>query len=166
MRHLLSGIVTLSLLTTAGCANLGTPVGAGIQGGLFNWATYGTSGPKPGGSLVGKACARSFLSIFSGGDASVEKAASNAGINIINSVDREVFSIYVIYGHVCVIVHGEKGSVPQGGVTGFTDTVIFKNGRKLTGVKATITQSGEIVITKPDGTTETVRKNQVSRIQK
>lgn len=60
-----------------------------------------------GSSKVGTAEAKSYLGIVALGDASIQAAASEAGISRIHHVDYQSKSILGIYSVYTVIVYGE-----------------------------------------------------------
>jgi hypothetical protein len=58
------------------------------------------------GAKIGTSCASSILGLVAQGDASIDAAASSAGITEIRSVDDAAYSVLGIYGTYCVTVHG------------------------------------------------------------
>ncbi len=66
-----------------------------------NLATPNATGPR-----VGEACATSYLSLVAVGDASIEAARRNGGINQVSSVD-ERYQNYFIFQKTCTIVRGK-----------------------------------------------------------
>lgn len=60
-----------------------------------------------GASKRGEACASSILGWIGTGEASIQKAASSAGISKIAYVDSSSFGVLGIYAEYCAIVYGE-----------------------------------------------------------
>ncbi|MCX7811020.1 MAG: TRL-like family protein [Leptospiraceae bacterium] len=94
---------TLSMLLFA--LNCATP-GFGPNGGLFTSAKIGTYGTGKPASKTGEACASSILGLVAIGDASVEAAKSQGGINDVSYVDYQTFSILGLYAKLCTVVRG------------------------------------------------------------
>jgi len=67
-----------------------------------HWVT-----PNTGAAKSGKASATSILGIVAVGDASIQAAASNAGITKIHHVDQKVQSFLFFWGQYTVTVYGE-----------------------------------------------------------
>ena len=63
--------------------------------------------PNAGGSKVGSASAESILGIVGTGDASVQAAASKAGITKVNHVDQNYQHFLGIWAEYTVTVYGE-----------------------------------------------------------
>jgi hypothetical protein len=96
-------VALLSAVLLSGCVPVRTPVigllFTDVQGPID---TEGTIGSKRG-----EACATSILGIIGTGNASIEKAASNGGIERITNVDhRSTIFLLGIYGEFCTIVYG------------------------------------------------------------
>ncbi len=97
-------LVVLTLVAVTGCGF--------VADGPFGWVytehtlpiAVGTakSGPK-----VGKACIHSFFGGISIGDASIEEAMKDGGINEIFTVNKENLSIFGTYTRQCTVVRGE-----------------------------------------------------------
>lgn len=81
--------------------------GFGPIGGLYTEHKVGVYGTSPSGSKTGKACTQSILGLIALGDASVEEAASKAGITKVNNINLESFSILFFYGTLCTVVQGD-----------------------------------------------------------
>lgn len=72
----------------------------------------GTSSPvsvtsNPLGSKKGEASATSILGWVSFGDASIQKAAKEAGITKISHVDEKSTSVLGVYAQYTVVVYGD-----------------------------------------------------------
>lgn len=79
-----------------------TPVGV-----IYNQTTTGLStnnGIKP--TKEGSTCSYSILSLIAFGDATVNRAKTDAGITKVASVDNSAFNILGVYGRYCTIVKG------------------------------------------------------------
>lgn len=102
VKKLLVGIVAVVSLT--GCATARAPV-TGF------WYTEVKSGEMStgyqAGAKRGEACASSILGLIATGDASIEAARKNGGINYVISVDSSSSSILGIYAKYCTIVYGK-----------------------------------------------------------
>jgi hypothetical protein len=94
---------TLSMLLLA--LNCATP-GFGPDGALFTSAKIGTYGTGKPASRTGEACASSILGLVAIGDASVEAAKSQGGINDVSYVDYQIFSVLGLYARLCTVVRG------------------------------------------------------------
>lgn len=88
------------LVILAGCASY-IPVGALYTGGKMGVQANSGDTPK-----IGKACMTSVLGLFAGGDASVEAAKAEGGINEVVIIDYEVTNLLGIYGQYCTVVKG------------------------------------------------------------
>lgn len=60
-----------------------------------------------GASKRGEACATSILGWIGVGEASIDKAADQAGITKVAYVDSSSFGVLGIYAEYCAIVYGE-----------------------------------------------------------
>lgn len=58
-------------------------------------------------SKTGKACAQNFLGIFAQGDASIEAAKNDGGIDRVTTVDHETKTILGLYAQFCTVAYGE-----------------------------------------------------------
>ena len=58
------------------------------------------------GSKQGKACAKSLLSLFATGDASISAAAANGGISKVSTVEHSSMNFLGLVGEFCTIVRG------------------------------------------------------------
>jgi hypothetical protein len=88
------------LVILAGCASY-VPVGTLYTGGKMGVQANSGDTPK-----TGKACMTSVLGLFAGGDASVEAAKAEGGINEVVIIDYEVTNVLGIYGQYCTVVKG------------------------------------------------------------
>jgi hypothetical protein len=160
-------LLTACILAGQGCYNYGSPTGLGPTGALVTSATIGVSG-QPGGSLTGKSCVRRIYAFAVFGGGGLDEAARDGNINIIKSVDKEIFNILGLYSHMCTVVRGEQGETPKptgGAVSGFNDVVVLKNGATFTNCKAAVT-ADSVVVTTSDGKTIVLRKAEVQSVQK
>ena len=168
MRRLtLLGLIAASILAGQGCYNYGSPTGLGPTGGIFTMATIGVSG-QPGGSRTGKSCVRRIYAFAVFGGGGLDEAARDGNINIITSVNKEIFNVLGLYSHMCTVVRGEQGETPKptgGAVSGFNDVVILKSGASFTNCKAAVT-ADSVVVTTSDGRTIVLRKAEVQSVQK
>lgn len=168
MRRLtLLALIAASILAGQGCYNYGNVTGIGPSGALFTMATIGVSG-QPGGSRTGKSCVRRIYAFAAFGGGGLDEAAREGNINIITSVNKEIFNVLGLYSHMCTVVRGEQGEPPKptgGAVSGFNDVVVLKNGATFTNCKAAVT-ADSVVVTTSDGKTIVLRKAEVQSVQK
>ncbi len=99
------GVVFMSALVTfSGCAMaLKSPV----TGFWYTGVTDGVAATPQVAVKRGEACATSILGLIATGDASIEAARKNGGINSIASVDGKSTGILGLYASYCTIVHGK-----------------------------------------------------------
>ena len=90
-----SAVALAALLT--GCAGVQPPA----QSGALTGFVYNKS------SKSGSASATSILGIVATGDASIQAAASSAGITKIQHVDQSIESILFLWAKYTVTVYGE-----------------------------------------------------------
>lgn len=95
-------VLVLGLFSTACSLS-----GFGPVGGLYTEHKVGVYATSPTGSKTGKACSQSILGLVALGDASVEEAASKAGITKVNNINLESFSLLFVYGTLCTVVQGD-----------------------------------------------------------
>ena len=99
----LLSLVFLVSIMASGCATL-QPVGT-------FYTEVSLPGPIGDGSAdyskVGKAMAKSYLTLIATGDASIEAAAKNGGITDIKYVDYSVKNILGIIGEYTTVVYGD-----------------------------------------------------------
>ena len=97
----MKSILGLSLLLIlSGCAH------APVTGLLYSDVTYpSTATSNPTGNRIGESCASSILGLIAMGDASIETARRNGGINMITSIDEHYLN-YFFYQKSCTVVRG------------------------------------------------------------
>lgn len=107
MKKTFSRVATLAVAVIAlsSCAGVGTSVGSGL------WYTNVTDGvaatSNTVGTKVGTAKASNILGILATGDASIQTAASSAGIKRISHVDVQKNSILGLFSTSTLYVYGE-----------------------------------------------------------
>lgn len=72
--------------------------------------TEGKMGVQASGNTTdkeGRACMKSVLGAVAWGDASVEAAKREGGIQTVSTIDYEVENILGIYGKYCLVVRGK-----------------------------------------------------------
>lgn len=83
---------------------------APLTGFLYTGTKTGeTATSNAAGSATGEACAISILGFVAIGDASIEAAAKQGGIDSISSVDSTQTGIIGVYAQHCTVVHGAGG---------------------------------------------------------
>ena len=92
-------LVLLFLVTS--CATY-VPTGILFTEGKMGMQEDGTKGTK-----TGKACMNSYLALIAIGDASIDAAKKNGGINKVEKIDYEVRNILGLYGEYCLVVQGK-----------------------------------------------------------
>lgn len=102
MRMILVSALCVSLAGLTGCISVATPA----MGVLLTDVTWDGETEGDLGSKEGRACARSILGLVADGDASIEAAAANGGIDEVTRVDHYTSSILGILGEYCTIVGG------------------------------------------------------------
>lgn len=102
MKKLFAFICSALLLTS--CAMVKSPVTGFIYTGTGSPVTA-TSNPI--GSKKGEASATSILGWFAFGDATIQKAAKDAGITKISHVDEKSTSVLGVVATYKIIVYGE-----------------------------------------------------------
>lgn len=110
MRYVCLLLVSLSLLTVAGCANYYAapvmPPGGWIYADIK--APIDTDAQKtPVTSATGDASSMSILGLIAMGDASVHAAAQAGNVKTIDHVDYTFFNILGIYSKFTTRVYGE-----------------------------------------------------------
>ena len=108
-RLVVCSLAAASLVLFAGCASVVPPAQSGsLNGGLYAkvsaplWVTSNSGGTK-----CGSASATSILGIVATGDASIQAAASSAGITKIQHVDQTVEHVLMFWAKYTVTVYGE-----------------------------------------------------------
>jgi hypothetical protein len=105
MRRLIASLVGLcAIALLSGCATVVAPVNGMIYGDV-QWPGGATSNSGCSKSATG-AC-KTYLGVFSTGDASIQTIAGSAGITKIHHVDCHSKNIWVLYGEFTVTVYGE-----------------------------------------------------------
>lgn len=96
--------LVMSLLVTAGCMGESSPVYGRIYTDVHygNLATTATDATKQG-----EACAKSILTLFAMGDATVTTAKAQGGITQVAAVEHAAFNVLGIYSTWCTIVKGQ-----------------------------------------------------------
>ena len=101
--HVVMASVLILTLLSAGCMGEASPVVgklyADVQYGMF--ATTAVDASKRG-----EACAKSILTLFAFGDATVSTAKANGGITQVSAVEHSSFNVLGIYSRWCTIVKG------------------------------------------------------------
>lgn len=159
--------IAFASIATATCMNTGNTVGIGPAGLIFTKTQIGLSG-QPGGTKSGKACAYRITPLFAFGNGSTEDAARDGQITVIKSVGRDNLDVLNLFTMACTVVQGTDGQAPgpsSTGVSGFSDTVILKNGASYTNCKAAVT-GDSVVVTTSDGKTIVLSKADVQTVQK
>ncbi len=98
------GLVAVTALSLTGCATVKTPVAGSIYTDVKSPMAVTSNANS---SKVGTAKATSILGLIATGDASIESAAKNGGINKIHHVDEHATNILGIYAKYEVSVYGE-----------------------------------------------------------
>ncbi len=96
------------VVSSTGCAGMAFSSHKTPLGGLYADTSSNemvVAGAKP--SKEGEACAVSYLGAVTLGDATVKKAAGEAGLSKIASVDHDFTNILGVYSKYCVRVSGE-----------------------------------------------------------
>ncbi|NIQ95247.1 MAG: hypothetical protein GWO11_06190 [Desulfuromonadales bacterium] len=97
MRILLASVVILMCIQLGGCLYIDAKI------------PYDTDLQETSlGDKTGEASTHSVLWLFAWGDAGVEEAARNGGIERIDHMDREIFVIlFGLYSRTTTVVYGE-----------------------------------------------------------
>lgn len=105
MKKLVLSLCAVAALTLASCSTVST--GAGI-GTLYTGVTEGQiATSNQVGSKVGTSSATGVLGLVAVGDASIRKAAKEAGITKISHVDVKKTSILGLFATYETIVYGD-----------------------------------------------------------
>lgn len=91
-------------MAISGCTTTGLYTRTG-GGWISNFKEGVTVSSTTNSTKKGEACAESILGVAMG-DASIDTAKKNGGINAVSSVDSEIKNILFLYGKNCTIVHG------------------------------------------------------------
>lgn len=100
----LLAVAAIALLASS-CATVGTPVGIGALYTSVNSGEAVTSNNL--GKKVGTSKASNVLGLVATGDASIEKAAKDAGIKKISHVDSKKTSILGLFATYTTTVYGD-----------------------------------------------------------
>ena len=92
------------VVLVSGCAMVMAPVNGALYGDV-QWPGGATS--NSGSSKVGTGVCKTYLGMFSTGDASIQSIASSAGITKIQHIDVHSKNIWILYGEYIVTVYGE-----------------------------------------------------------
>jgi hypothetical protein len=104
VRKIIAIFVLLLVSICLGCA---MPMRTPVMGGIYMGVQAGESvAGTAGATKTGEACAMSILGMVAIGDASIEAAAKNGGIEQISYVDQDMTGILGVYGQHCTVVHG------------------------------------------------------------
>ena len=105
MLKLISSVFCLAvILFLTACA---TPFPLGTLYTDVEYPIAATANTPPTSLKKGTATCKSYLSLVAVGDASVKKAADDAGITKIHHIDWDVENILGLYGVYTVTVYGE-----------------------------------------------------------
>ena len=102
MKKLFKAIAVVAVLSLSSCAYV--PYVAGLY---HNVSTPVAATSNAVGTKVGKASATNVLGIVATGDASINAAAKNAGIQKISHVDHKNFSVLGLFSKTTTFVYGE-----------------------------------------------------------
>ncbi|MBC7693017.1 MAG: hypothetical protein H7222_14740 [Methylotenera sp.] len=92
--------VACSVLFLVGCSH------APVQGLVYSDVQYADLATNnQSGSRMGEACAVSYFGLVAIGDATIETARRNGGVNMITSVDQK-YKNYLVYQKSCTVVRG------------------------------------------------------------
>ena len=88
-----------------GCAVVASPTGNGL---IYTGVKGPVAvGPSPRASKSGEACATNILGLITTGDASIDAAKQNGGINQVATVDHASKSVLGLYSQFCTVAKGE-----------------------------------------------------------
>jgi hypothetical protein len=104
MKRIFSFLLFLFLsLVATGCGF----VAEGPFGYLYTETTTSVAvGPAESGEKMGQACVTSFFGMIAIGNASIETAMTNGGIEEIFTVNKNNFSVMGLYSRQCTVVRG------------------------------------------------------------
>ena len=104
MKRIFSVLVLLFLsLIATGCGF----VADGPFGYLYTETTTSVAvGSAESGEKMGQACVTSFFGMIAFGNASIETAMTNGGIDEVYTVNKSNFSVMGLYTRQCTIVRG------------------------------------------------------------
>lgn len=96
-------VIALAGLGLSGCQIVASP----MLGAIYNETKYGdVATDASSATKQGQACGTSILGWVATGDASIQAAKANGGINTVASVDHSAKNILGIFGEWCTIVRG------------------------------------------------------------
>lgn len=98
----IAAVAAVVLLGTTGCIAVATPA----VGLIYTDVKGPIEGEGNIGSKEGKACARSILGLVARGDASIEAAAAQGGIETVTTVSHHTNNVLGIVGKFCTVVRG------------------------------------------------------------
>ncbi len=101
--HLIAATLVVVTLSLSGCMGEASPV-RGIIYADVRYAGFATTATDA--SKEGEACAKSILTLFAFGDATVSTAKANGGITQVAAVEHSSFNILGAYSTWCTIVRG------------------------------------------------------------
>lgn len=101
LNKIIHGLPLLALIFLTSCGT-----GFGPQGAIV-FHRIGVYGDVVEGDKYGESCARSILGLVAYGDASVDAAATPAGIRKINTINLDSFSLFGVYSSLCTVVRGD-----------------------------------------------------------
>lgn len=96
--------MVLGCLCLTACANVRGPLQAGLS---FYKAPLAMTTATAQPTKHGEACAQNFLGLIAVGDASIDTAKKNAGINKVTHVDHITGRVLGYYARFCTVVTGE-----------------------------------------------------------
>ena len=97
---------TIILFLAGIIVNCASP-GMGPEGFIFTNSKIGFYGNQISNSnKKGESCSHSVLGLIAFGDSSINSAATNGGINKVNSLNFSTFSILGIHASLCAEVNG------------------------------------------------------------
>lgn len=105
MKKLVLSLGAVVALTLASCSTVSTGAGVGALYTNVSEGQIATSNHV--GSKVGTSSATGILGLIATGDASIQKAAKEAGITKISHVDVKKSSILGIFATYTTVVYGE-----------------------------------------------------------
>jgi hypothetical protein len=97
-------MVAFCVTWLTGCATAAAPTA-----GAFFTDVKGPvhSGEGTSTAKTGQACAQNLLGLLAQGDASIDAAKKDGGIDRVTNVDHKTTTILGLYAQFCTVVHGE-----------------------------------------------------------
>ena len=101
-------LLVLTAISANACALTQTAYGAPV-GVFYQDTTINHVFPKSTdlGSRSGTACIKSYMGVYSKGDAGISAAAASGGITTIRAVDYKIQNIFFFYMKTCTIAYGD-----------------------------------------------------------